>query len=61
MNTASSSNWLSASRRSAGRPKRRRLLEELFARKEKNAAAAREKLQAFNQQHQEKTPEEPSE
>ena len=39
-----------------GRPaEARRLLEELFARKEKNAVAAQEKLRGFSQQHQDKT------
>ncbi len=42
-----------------GRPaEARRLLEELLARKEKNAVAAQEKLRGFSQQHQDKTFEE---
>ncbi len=58
MNTASCIQLVQC-HQAIGRPaEARRLLEELFARKEKNTAAAREKLQAFQQQHKEKKPEE---
>ena len=58
MNTASCIQLVQC-HQAIGRPaEARRLLEELFARKEKNTAAAREKLQAFQEQHKEKKPEE---